>query len=65
MLGAILATVIETCRKVEASRPSRVPRKKTIWFEVEASGRSDQSSEPSRVKVVDVDASRCRNVKSR
>ena len=33
--------------------------------EVEASGRSDQSSEPSRVKVVDVDVSRRRNVKSR
>ena len=32
--------------------------------EVEASGRSDQSSEPSRVKVVDVDVSRRRNVKS-
>ena len=33
--------------------------------EVEASGRSDQSSEPSRVKVVDVGVSRRRNAKSR
>lgn len=32
--------------------------------EVEASSRSDQSSELSRVKVVDVDVSRHRNVKS-
>jgi len=32
--------------------------------EVEASGRSDHSLEPSRVKVVNVDVSRRRNVKS-
>ena len=36
----------------------------TVWFEVKASSRSDQYSEPSRVKVVDVDVSRRRNVKS-
>ena len=41
MIYVILVVVLETCRKLEVGRLGRVLRKKTVWFEVEASSRSD------------------------